>query len=166
MTLTFSNVQLQELLHRWRSGVQPWGDFVDTRKFAMPKSLTPAGQRVMKNIEHFRSNYIVVVICVIAFAVVTSPMLLVAVALSAAAAYAAFLRYAETRLTVMGNEMTHTHRVAAVTLLTVLLFWLLGTASIVFWIIGLSLVLVTGHAVSYGIDEELRLTEIHAAEVV
>ena len=33
---------------------------------------------------------------------VTSPMLLVAVALSAAAAYAVFLRYAETRMTVMG----------------------------------------------------------------
>jgi len=37
----------------------------------------------------------------------------------------------------LGNEMTHTHRVAAVTVLTVLSFWLLGTASIVFWIIGL-----------------------------
>jgi len=72
MTLTFSNVQLQELLHRWRNSVQPWGDFVDTRKFAMPKSLAPTGQRVMKNVEHFRSNYIVVVICVMAFAVYVS----------------------------------------------------------------------------------------------
>jgi len=72
MTLTFSNVQLQELLHRWRNGVQPWRDFVDTRKFVLPKSLAPAGQRVIKNVEHFRSNYIVVVICVIAFAVYVS----------------------------------------------------------------------------------------------
>jgi len=48
----------------------------------------------------------------------------------------------------LGNELTHTHRVAAVMLLTVLLFWLLGTASVVLWIIGqsvgvLSLQLVT-----------------------
>jgi len=36
-----------------------------------------------------------------------------------------------------GNELTHTHRIAAVSLLTVFLFWLLGTASVIFWIIGL-----------------------------
>jgi len=72
MTLTFSNVQLQETLHRWRNGVQPWGDFADTRKFALPKSLAPAGKRLMKNVEHFHSNYVVVVLCVIAFAVYVS----------------------------------------------------------------------------------------------
>ena len=69
MTLTFSNVQLQEFIQRWRNGVQPWGDFLDSRKFMVPKSLAPTGRRMMKNIEHFRSNYIFVVICVIAFAV-------------------------------------------------------------------------------------------------
>jgi len=69
MALTFSNVQLQEFIHRWRNGVQPWGDFVDTRKFAMPKALAPASRRMLKNIDHFRSNYIFVVIVVIAFAV-------------------------------------------------------------------------------------------------
>ena len=35
-----------------------------------------------------------------------------------------------------GNELTQTHRIAAVGVLTVLLFWLLGTASVIFWIIG------------------------------
>ena len=69
MTLTFSNVQLQELIHRWRNGVQPWGDFLDTRKFALPKALAPSSRRLMKNIDHFRSNYVIVVILVIAFAV-------------------------------------------------------------------------------------------------
>ena len=54
----------------------------------------------------------------------------------------------------LGNELTHTHRVAAVMLLTVLLFWLLGTASVVLWIIGqsvgvLSLQLVTVMSVKY-----------------
>jgi len=69
MTLTFSNVQLQEFIHRWHNGVQPWGDFLDSRKFVMPKALAPTGRRMMKNMEHFRSNYIFVVFCVIAFAV-------------------------------------------------------------------------------------------------
>ena len=69
MMLTFSNVQLQEFIHRWRNGVQPWGDFLDSRKFVMPKALAPTGRRLMKNMEHFRSNYIFVVFCVIAFAV-------------------------------------------------------------------------------------------------
>jgi len=69
MTLTFSNVHLQEFIHHWRNGVQPWGDFFNSRKFLVPKALTPTGRRLMKNVEHFRSNYIFVVICVIAFAV-------------------------------------------------------------------------------------------------
>jgi len=69
MTLTLSNVQLQEFIQRWRNGVQPWGDFLNTHKFALPKALSPAGRRMLKNVEHFRSNYIFVVICVIAFAV-------------------------------------------------------------------------------------------------
>ena len=62
-------MQLQEFVHRWRNGVQPWGDFIDTRKFVIPKALSPIGRRVMKNLDHFRSNYVFVVICVIAFAV-------------------------------------------------------------------------------------------------
>jgi len=37
---------------------------------------------------------------------------------------------------VAGHEFTQTHRIIAVSLLTVVLFWLLGTASVVFWIIG------------------------------
>jgi len=37
----------------------------------------------------------------------------------------------------VGSELTHTHRVVGICLLSVLLFWLLGTASVVFWIIGL-----------------------------
>jgi len=72
MTLTFSNVQLQEFVHRWRNGFQPWGDFLNTRKFAIPKALAAAGHRMWKNVDHFRSNYIFVVICVVAFAVYVS----------------------------------------------------------------------------------------------
>ena len=75
-------MQLQEFVQRWRNGVQPWGDFVDTRKFARPKALAAAGRRMMKNIEHFRCNYIFVVICVIAFAVYVPFILLVMVNLT------------------------------------------------------------------------------------
>lgn len=166
MAVTFSNIQLQELFQRWRQGVQPWGDFVDVRKFATPKALAPAGRRVLKNIDRFHSNYVFVVVCVIAFAILTSPLLLVAVAISLGASYAVLLKNQDKKIAIMGHELTRTQQFAGVGVVTVILFWLLGAGSVVFWIIGLSLVLVLGHATALSSDDEFRPVELHSSTEV
>jgi hypothetical protein len=166
MAVTFSNIQLQELFQRWRQGVQPWGDFVDVRKFASPKAVAPAGRRILRNVDRFRSNYVFVVVCVIAFAILTSPLLLVAVAISLGASYAILLKSPDKRIILAGHELTQTQQFGLVGIVTVLLFWFLGTGSVVFWIIGLSLVLILGHAAALSAEDEFRPVELRTAEVV
>jgi len=67
MAVTLSNVQLQELFLRWKQGVQPWSDFIDTKKYSVPKSLKPVGHRVVKNVDRFKCNYTCVTFLITAF---------------------------------------------------------------------------------------------------
>jgi len=164
MALTFSNLQLQEFVHRWRQGVQPWGDFADFRKFSAPKALAPAGRRILKNVDRFRSNYVFVVLFVIAFAILTSPLLLVAVAISLGASYAILLKSPDKRIILAGHELSQSQQFGLVGVMTIILFWFLGTGSIVFWIIGLSIVLILGHAAALSVEDDLiRPVELHGA---
>lgn len=60
MSLKLSNIQLQELVQKWRNGVQPWSEFVNMKRFQIPAAIVPAGRRVVKNIDRFHSNYVAI----------------------------------------------------------------------------------------------------------
>ncbi|MGH0191131.1 UNVERIFIED_CONTAM: hypothetical protein FKN15_057241 [Acipenser sinensis] len=52
----------KEWFDRRRSTIRPWAVFVDQRRFSKPKNLGELCKRLVKNVEHFQSNYIFVLL--------------------------------------------------------------------------------------------------------
>ncbi|MGH0186993.1 UNVERIFIED_CONTAM: hypothetical protein FKN15_022672 [Acipenser sinensis] len=62
----------KEWFDRRRSTIRPWAVFVDQRRFSKPKNLGELCKRLVKNVEHFQSNYIFVLLGLILYCIVTS----------------------------------------------------------------------------------------------
>jgi hypothetical protein len=154
MSLSLSNVSVRDWLHKQRESVQPWTEFINTKRFKLPKSLPPAGKRIVKNIDRFQSNYLFVFLGLVAFCILTSPLLLIAIAACLGACYIINIKNTESKLTVMGHEVSIAQQYMAVAALSFPLFWVAGAGSAVFWVIGASFLVIMLHAVIYSLDEE------------
>ncbi|XP_060077546.1 prenylated Rab acceptor protein 1-like [Ylistrum balloti] len=166
MSLTLSNASAREWLARTREGIKPWGEFINTSKFKVPKSVAPVPKRVMKNIEHFQSNYLFVFLGLVLFCVLTSPLLLVAIAACLGACYIINIKNQEKKLSIMGKELSVSQQYAAVGLCSFPIFWLAGAGSAVFWIIGASFFVIMLHASFYTHAEEGEEIDLVMDEVV
>jgi len=160
MTFTLSNVAMREWFHRTRESVKPWGAFVSTQRFKLPKHVAPLGKRIIKNIEHFQGNYLFVFLGLVIFCVLTSPLLLIAIAACLGACYIISLKNQENKYKIMGHEISLAQQYTAVGILSFPLFWVAGAGSAVFWIIGASFFLISVHASLYSIEEENDFAEL------
>ncbi|GAB1598799.1 prenylated Rab acceptor protein 1-like [Argonauta hians] len=156
MSLTLSSVTAREWFQKKRETIKPWGDFLNTSKFQVPKNLVEVPKHAMKNIEDFQSNYLFVFIGLVIVCILTSPLLLVALAACIGACYIIRLKNQEKKRVIMGHELSLGQQYAGVGVLSFPLFWVAGAGSAVFWVIGASFFLIGLHAVMYkrGEDEE------------
>ncbi|XP_045387557.1 prenylated Rab acceptor protein 1 isoform X2 [Lemur catta] len=104
----------REWLERRRATIRPWGTFVDQQRFSRPRNLGELCQRLVRNVEYYQSNYVFVFLGLILYCVVTSPMLLVALAVFFGACYILYLRTLQSRLVLFASSAgTHIgHQVA------------------------------------------------------
>uniref|UniRef100_A0ABI7ZT15 PRA1 family protein n=1 Tax=Felis catus TaxID=9685 RepID=A0ABI7ZT15_FELCA len=104
----------REWLERRRATIRPWGSFVDQRRFSRPRNLGELCQRLVRNVEYYQSNYVFVFLGLILYCVVTSPMLLVALAVFFGACYILYLRTLQSKFVLFGvswlRGMSGTHR--------------------------------------------------------
>ncbi|KAI8767947.1 prenylated Rab acceptor protein 1 [Biomphalaria glabrata] len=154
MSLTLSNVSAREWFHKTRESVKPWTEFLNSKKFAIPKTVAPLPKRIVKNIEAFQGNYLFVFLGLVVVCIITSPLLLVAIAACLGACYIISLKNQEQKITIMGREVTLAQQYAAVGALSFPLFWLAGAGSAVFWVIGASFFVIMLHASFYMTQEE------------
>lgn len=154
MTLSLSNVAAREWFLKTREGIRPWGEFVNTSKFKTPKSVAPLPKRIVQNISHFQSNYLFVFLGLVVFCILTSPLLLVAIGVCLGACYIISLRNKESKLTILGRELSLAQQYGVVGLCSFPLFWLAGAGSAVFWVLGASVFVIMLHAALYSPDEE------------
>lgn len=47
-------------LKKKRIQLKPWGKFVNTRAFSAPKDLNDAAKRIVKNVDTYQANYIII----------------------------------------------------------------------------------------------------------
>jgi len=66
----------QEAFRLALSQKRPWAEMADRSQFAKPESLSEATVRVRKNMSHFRINYSLVLIAVVALSLVMHPVYL------------------------------------------------------------------------------------------
>ncbi|XP_048254106.1 prenylated Rab acceptor protein 1-like isoform X2 [Haliotis rufescens] len=165
MSMSVSNIAVREWFSKTREGVKPWGEFINTSKFRLPKTVAPIPKRVMKNIENFQGNYLFVFMGLVIFCVLTSPMLLVALAACLGACYIISLKNATQKLAILGREVTVAQQYACVGVLSFPLFWLAGAGSAVFWVIGASFFVIMLHATLHVTAEEAEAFDIDMDEV-
>ncbi|RUS80158.1 hypothetical protein EGW08_012081 [Elysia chlorotica] len=156
MSVTLSNASAREWFSRTRDSVKPWGDFLNTKRMGVPKSLAPLPKRVVKNVDQFQGNYLFVFMGLVIFCILTSPMLLVAIAACLGAFYLISIKNQDRKITILGRELSLAQQYAAVGVASFPLFWLAGAGSAVFWVIGASFFVIMLHASIYRTQEELE----------
>ncbi|XP_052806087.1 prenylated Rab acceptor protein 1-like [Mya arenaria] len=154
MAISMSNASAREWFAKTRDGIRPWGEFANTQRFQTPKAVAPLPKRIVKNIEHFQSNYLFVFIGLVIVCILTSPLLLVAIGACLGACYVINIRNKDSKLKLMGRELTIAQQYGVVGLCSFPLFWLAGAGSAVFWIIGASVFVIMLHASFYTPGDE------------
>merc|ERR1712137_157377 len=135
-----------------RQKVKPWSEFVNSKRFAPPASIPTLGRRLARNIDHFQSNYIYVFAILIAYCLLTSPVLLLCIGASLGACYILSLKNKERKVKFMGKEVSLAQQYAGVGLASIPIFILAGAGTAVFWVIGASVFCVIMHAAFYNYE--------------
>ncbi|XP_013775089.1 prenylated Rab acceptor protein 1-like isoform X2 [Limulus polyphemus] len=155
----------REWLQKTRENIQPWNSFFDMRKLKMPSSMSQSTKRVVKNIEQFQSNYFFVFIVLILYCLLTSPLLLIAVAVSLGACYIISLRNAEHRFHIFGHELTLAQQYGIVSVISFPLFYMAGAGSAVFWVLGASFFFIMLHAIFYSVERNEEVFDLQIETV-
>ncbi|XP_065289775.1 prenylated Rab acceptor protein 1-like [Dermacentor albipictus] len=127
---------------------QPWKHFADTAKFSIPKSAQEVANRILSNVDGFRSNYGVTFVAILASYVMSN---VVSVTVVAAVCAALKLHQDVESGAVWGTKLvlSKNHRLIAATLVVVPLLYVAEIWSAVLWSIGSSLAIVTVRATLY-----------------
>ncbi|XP_017325017.1 prenylated Rab acceptor protein 1 isoform X1 [Ictalurus punctatus] len=132
----FSGNVAKDWLDRRRKSIRPWASFVDQRKFSKPKNFGELCQRVLRNLDTFHSNYTFIFLGLILYCIISSPMLLIALAVFVGAFYIIHLKSLESKLVVFGRELTQGHQLGLAGAVSLPVFWLAGAGTAVFWVLG------------------------------
>ncbi|XP_054160507.1 prenylated Rab acceptor protein 1-like [Oppia nitens] len=141
----------QLLFSRW-AVMKSWGSFVDTNRMQFPTAISQWSRRLVRNLQHFQSNYMCVFIILFIYCILTSPLLLLALSASFGAAYILTLKNAERPLKFFGRRLTLGQQYLCVAVVSLPLFYIVGAGSAVFWVIGASLFVIGLHASIYAIE--------------
>ncbi|XP_068097549.1 prenylated Rab acceptor protein 1 isoform X1 [Hyperolius riggenbachi] len=147
-----------------RAQIRPWNNFVDQRRFTRPQNFGELCKRVTRNVEHFQSNYIFVFMGLILYCIITSPMLLIALAVFFGACYIIYLKTLQgPKMVMFGREMSAANQYGLAGAVSFPFFWLAGAGAAVFWVLGATLVIIGSHASFHEIEgdfEELQMEPV------
>ncbi|XP_063866459.1 prenylated Rab acceptor protein 1-like isoform X3 [Scylla paramamosain] len=159
MQLQLASPSAREWVTRQRENVRPWTVFFSTQKYKLPLNAQRWSKRMIKNIEYFQSNYMFVFIVLILYCLITSPLLLLAIAASLGACYILALKNAEKKIVVGGHEVSMAHQYAVVGVLSLPVFYIAGAGAALFWVLGASLFIIAIHASLYNVESLLGSDE-------
>jgi len=121
-------------------------EFFDVHRFSRPADTTQAVSRITYNTRYFSGNYTLIALVLAVYAVITSPLLLIAVAFLFGG-FALVNKFGPTEPIEIGNTVI-TQKLLYTTLFVigVPLLWIASPFSTIFWIVGASSCLILGHA--------------------
>ncbi|XP_021920461.1 prenylated Rab acceptor protein 1 isoform X3 [Zootermopsis nevadensis] len=154
--VSLSSPAAKEWFGQRRENIRQWTVFVNTGNFRTPSSIPRLSKRVMRNVEYFQSNYFFVFLGLLAYCLITSPLLLIAVAVSLGACYILSLKNTERKIRIFAHELTLAQQYGLVALCSLPLFYLSGAGAAIFWVIGVSIFIIGLHAAFYNIDAVLN----------
>jgi len=152
VNVNLSSPVLREWISKRREEIRPWTSFVKTSNFEVPASLPKVTKRFYKNIEYFQSNYVFVFLILFIYCLITSPMLLIVMALSGGTCYYLSRRNNDRKIFLGGKEVSLAQQYGVVALCSIPMFLLAGAGAVVFWVIGASFFVICLHATFYNFD--------------
>ncbi|KAM4650602.1 prenylated Rab acceptor protein 1 [Discoglossus pictus] len=148
---------------RRRAHIRPWSYFVDQRRFSRPQNFVEMCKRMTGNVEHFQSNYIFIFLGLILYCIITSPMLLIAIAVFFGACYIIYLRTLQSKIVLFGRELSMANQYGLAGAVSFPFFYLAGAGAAVFWVLGATLVVIGSHASFHELEgdvEELQMESV------
>merc|ERR1712013_49263 len=105
------------------------------------------------NSANYQSNYLLVLLVLAMYCLISSPMLLMVIVLSGLAGHSAARRNKDRKLIVGGHEVSLAHQYGAIILCSLPLLVFAGARDVLFWMLGASLLTVSVHASFYNYDK-------------
>eukprot|EP00759_Apiculatamorpha_spiralis_P015864 PhF_6_TR22360/c0_g1_i1/m.31691/K20359/RABAC1, PRAF1; PRA1 family protein 1 len=137
-------------------GMRSWKVFFDKQRFSAPTKLE-AINRANKNLKYYYSNYLIVVLIIGLYIMVTNMLFVLSMLFCVGlfGYYRAVTANGEAFL-IQGNEITPGKAYTSLSVGTFVLFWLTGGSSTIFWLATLSGGIVVGHAATHEpLEDEL-----------
>jgi len=141
-------VTQQEKPFQWRNmreKIRPWSEFAEQKSFNAPVGLQQWTKRLIKNVEHYQANYVITFLILMVYCILTSPLLLIALAVSGIGSYAVSKHEGQT-LQIAGKEVPAKFRYALVGVISTPLLFIAGAGAALFWTLGVTATLIGGHA--------------------
>merc|ERR1711994_309857 len=160
MSLSVAQPLVRDWLAKRRANLRPVGTFFNTANFQVPPSAGRLSKRLVKNVDYFQSNYVLVFLILVLYCLISSPLLLIVIAGAGGAAYFAAVKNETRKIAIAGHEVTLAQQYAAIATASIPFFLLAGAGGIVFWVLGASLFFITAHAAFYNYDA-LEVAEDH-----
>lgn len=143
---------IKETAQSIAGAARPWGEFLDLSALSFPSSVADATTRVTQNLTHFRINYSIILYFLLAIALITRPIAILAFVAVGLAWY--FLYFArEESLVIFGfsvNDAVVTVFLAGLTIASLVItgVWLRALTTV-----GFGVLLVILHAAIRGIED-------------
>lgn len=147
--LQVANPGVRSWMQKRRENIRPWKEFVSTTRFTKPSSVANVGKRIVKNVEHFQSNYVFVFMGLLVYCLLTSPLLIIALAISFGACYFISVKNESKKLKLGSYELTLAQQYLGVACISLPLFFIAGATTAVFWVLGASFFFIMLHAAFY-----------------
>lgn len=129
-----------------RQNMRPWLQFSSVSNFEKPETIPKWSKRLVQNLSHFQTNYFCITLVLLAYCLLTSPILLIALGAVAGGCHMVKKRQQEQKLVIAGREIPLVQQYVGVALLSVPVLLVAGASAALFWVIGASFFVVMLHA--------------------
>ncbi|KIP04198.1 hypothetical protein PHLGIDRAFT_93769 [Phlebiopsis gigantea 11061_1 CR5-6] len=137
------------------SALRPPSEFFDHHRLSRPADMNQATSRISYNTRYFSGNYGLIVAALGVYALLTNPLLLIAMGFLVGG-FAAINKFAPEPMQVGEHVVTQKSLYTGLFVIGIPLLWLSSPLSTIFWIVGASGILIVGHAslMEPGIESE------------
>lgn len=137
------------------SALRPVGEFFDYNRLSRPVDLNQATSRISYNTRYFSGNYGIVIAILAVYAIITNPLLLIALGLLTGG-FIVINKWAPEPMQVGSHVVTQKGLYIGLFVIGLPLLWLASPISTFFWLVGSSAFLILFHAalLEPGIESE------------
>eukprot|EP00123_Amoebidium_parasiticum_P002285 comp13534_c0_seq1/m.9099 comp13534_c0_seq1/g.9099 ORF comp13534_c0_seq1/g.9099 comp13534_c0_seq1/m.9099 type:complete len:193 (-) comp13534_c0_seq1:597-1175(-) len=138
--------QAKQTLDKGLSSLKPWSEFCDSKAFSKPAGVQQALIRITRNGRYFAPNYTLIFIGLLVYCLITSPMLLFAVAFVCCGAAGIIHMKDKPPINIGGRSLGTNEQGILLACISLPLFFFASAGTVVFWLLGFSACIVVGHA--------------------